>query len=167
MKLSLSADAQNQRHRRSPAIRPALEKSYARDYYLPEVLDGEVKAIYEKAMETSYSFFEAQSKKIGFGEAVYALPNAHNIELVERNDLSSFHHKAQMRLCYNAQEEIFDLTYQQVKQLREAGVANAETFLPPCSIREKLGMKPVCPEGDRFCGVKVWKLPFDDYHRVI
>ena len=104
---------------------------------------------------------------MGFGEAAYALSNAHEIELVERNDFTSFHHKAQMRLCYNAQQEIYDIVYEQVKQLRGMEVAGSEKLLPPCSVRNSLGIRPICPEGDHFCGVKVWKLDFNDYKRDI
>ncbi len=167
MKLSLSADAQNQRHRRSPAVRPALETIYARSYFIPPIIkkNPEALEVYKKSIEATYDFFEAQRAKIGFGEAVYALSNAHEIELVERNDFSSFHHKAQMRLCYNAQQEIYDIVHEQVTQLRALKVEGAEKFLPPCTVRAELGIRPICPEGDHFCGIKVWKLDFKDYKR--
>jgi len=169
MKLSLSADAQNQRHRKSPAIRPALSENYSRSFYMPSIIakNSEAKKIYEASMQKSYDFFEEQKDILGFCEAVYALPNAHEIELIERNDFTSFHHKAQMRLCYNAQEEIYDIVYEQVKQLRELKVQGAEKFLPPCSIRAEMKMHPICPEGDHYCGVKVWKLDFENYTREI
>lgn len=169
IRLSLSADAQNQRHRRSPAVRPALESIYGRRYYIPPIVAKNEKALkrYRRAMEDAYDFFEQESAALGFGEAVYALPNAHEIELAERNDFTSFHHKAQMRLCYNAQEEIFDIVYEQARQLRAMGVAGAEAFLPPCTTRFLMKIRPTCPEGDHFCGVKVWKLEFEDYKREI
>ncbi|MGB5964966.1 MAG: FAD-dependent thymidylate synthase [Sulfurimonadaceae bacterium] len=169
VKFSLSADAQNQRHRKSPAIRPALESIYERSAYTPPIIakNPEALAIYEQSIQESYDFFEAQREKLGFGEATYALSNAHEIELVERNDFTSFHHKAQMRLCYNAQEEIFDMVYDQASQLREMNVAGAEEFLPPCATRFKMKIRPTCPEGDHYCGIKVWKLEFDEYKRDI
>jgi flavin-dependent thymidylate synthase len=169
IKLSLSADAQNQRHRKSPAVRPALESTYERSFYTPPIIakNEEAHALYKRSIEASYDFFEAQREKLGFGEAAYALSNAHEIELVERNDFTSFHHKAQMRLCYNAQEEIFDIVYDQVRQLRAMNVPGAEELLPPCSTRFKMKIRPTCPEGDHFCGIKVWKLEFEDYKRDI
>jgi len=166
IKLSLSADAQNQRHRRSMAIRPKLEDIYKRDYYMPPVCN-EVEDIYKEAVEFSYDFFEEQKEVLGFSEAAYALLNAHNIEIVEHNDFASFAHKAQMRLCYNAQEEIFDIVYEQVRQLKKAGVKAAQKFLPPCAVRYQQNIKPYCPEGERFCGIKVWKKDFDEYKRLI
>ncbi len=168
-RLSLSADAQNQRHRRSPAVRPALESLYARNHYTPPIIakNPEALAIYEQAIAESYAFFESQCDAIGFGEAAYALANAHEIELVERDEFTSFHHKAQMRLCYNAQEEIFDIVHEQVKQLRAMGVPGADALLPPCATRFAMKIRPTCPEGDHFCGIKVWKLDFNDYKREI
>ena len=167
MRLSLSADAQNQRHRRSVAVRPALEKIYKKEYYVPPIIekDPELAAIYKDAIEEAYSFFEGERGIIGFGEAVYALPNAHLIEIVERNDMASFNHKAQMRLCFNAQEEIYDIVYEQSMELRKEGVANAEELLPPCALRAKNKIFPTCPEGPRFCGTKVWKIPFEELKR--
>jgi len=166
IKLSLSADAQNQRHRRSPAIRVALEDNYSRDFYIPPIIKENLLDRYEEAMEYSYNFFERQKQKITFGEAVYALANAHNIEIIQKDDFNEFTHKSQMRLCYNAQQEIFDIIYNQIVQLNKAGV-NTDKFLPPCALRYKQGIKPYCPEGDRFCGVKVWKLDFSEYKRDI
>ncbi|WP_457560780.1 FAD-dependent thymidylate synthase [Caminibacter sp.] len=169
IKLSLSADAQNQRHRRSPAIRPKLEDIYKRDFYIPPIIkkDETLLKIYKRMVEYSYEFFESEKEVLGFGEAAYALLNAHNIEIIEHNDFQEFAHKAQMRLCYNAQEEIFDIVYEQVKQLNSADVSAADKFLPPCTVRAKRGIRPICPEGERFCGVKVWKLDFDEYERLI
>ena len=169
IKFSFSADAQNQRHRRSPAIRPNLESIYKKDFYIPPIIEknDEAKKLYLKNMKLSYDFFESQKEKIGFSEAIYALPNAHNIEIIERNDFSSFHHKAQMRLCYNAQEEIYDVVYSQVSQLQNLKIKGSEYFLPPCTVRANLGIRPICPEGDHYCGIKVWKLDFKDYNRDI
>lgn len=169
IRLSLSADAQNQRHRRSPAVRPALEAIYRRSFYVPPIIakNPEALALYNASITASYDFFEAQREKIGFGEAAYALSNAHEIELAERNDFTSFHHKAQMRLCYNAQEEIFDIVYEQVRQLRMMELPGSEELLPPCATRFKMKIRPTCPEGDHFCGIKVWKLDFNDYAREI
>jgi len=169
IKLSLSADAQNQRHRRSPAVRPKLEDIYKREYYIPKIIKvkGDVLDIYKKAVDYSYDFFEKESEILGFSEAAYALLNAHNIEIIEHNDFQEFAHKAQMRLCYNAQEEIFDIVYKQVKKLKEKGVMAADKFLPPCALRYQQKIRPICPEGERFCGVKVWKMNFDEYQREI
>jgi len=169
LKLSLSADAQNQRHRRSVGLREKLEKLYTgADFYLPPIVAHTPKALslYLQLMEEIYHFFEGEIGNIGFGKAVYALPNAHLIEVVERSDFGSFIHKSQMRLCLNAQEEIFRLTFYQVEQLKKMGV-DGDLLRPPCQIRKNLGLKPYCPEGARYCGLPVWKLPLSTLPREI
>jgi thymidylate synthase ThyX len=167
IKMSFSADAQNQRHRRSVGVRPGIEKTFKKEYYLPPIIeqDDELKAIYDEAMTDAYSFFEKEAKKVGFGEAVYALPNSHMIEILERNDIASFNHKSQRRLCYNAQQELYDIVSEQVKELRRLGINGSDKLLPHCSLRSQFGIHPVCPEGHRFWGVKVWKQDFDEMKR--
>jgi thymidylate synthase ThyX len=169
IKLSLSADAQNQRHRKSPAIRPLLENGFKKEFYIPKIIKENLDAleIYEDSIEKTYKFLEEQKEKIGFSEAIYSLPNSHLIEIVERSDFSSFHHKSQMRLCFNAQEEIYDIVYQQVEKLQDLEIKGAEKLLPPCGVRAIQNIHPICPEGNRFCGVKVWKLDFSEYTRKI
>lgn len=169
IELSFSADAQNQRHRKSPAIRPAIQPDFSKRYYTPPLIAQNEKAleIYTRSHQRMYDFFKKQAKVLGFGEAIYALYNSQKIDIVEHNDFSAFHHKAQMRLCYNAQQEIFDIVYEQVKQLIKNGTKGAEKFLPPCSVRANMGIRPICPEGDKYCGVKVWKLDFSQYEREI
>jgi thymidylate synthase ThyX len=171
MRLSLSADAQNQRHRRSLGIRPKLATNFKTEAYLPEIIreSKEAERIYINSIDDSYNFFlkMRKSDSFDFGELAYALPNGHLITIVERNDWSSFAHKSQMRLCLNAQEEIFNLTFAQVKKINELGIAGNENLAPPCSLRFRDKTFPVCPEGDRFCGVKVWKIPLAQLKREI
>ncbi|MEY4504468.1 MAG: hypothetical protein RL154_762 [Pseudomonadota bacterium] len=168
IKLSLSADAQNQRHRASLATRPSLKSIYRPDFYEPPIIaeNSEISKIYQDAMALSYSFFEEEVLNVGFGEAVYALPNSHLIEIVEFNDYARFVHKSQMRLCYNAQQEIFDIVYEQIKQLKEQNI-DTSLFVPPCTIRDRSNIQPICPEGVRYCGEKVWKKDFSELIRLI
>jgi hypothetical protein len=37
----------------------------------------------------------------------------------------------------------------------------------PCGLRLRAGATPYCPEGERYCGVPVWKLSIGQYERVI
>ncbi len=168
-KLSLSADAQNQRHRRTFAVRPLLQDYFQEDFYIPPIIkeNRDILDFYINSVKKSYLFFNQGIHEIGFSEAIYALPNSHLIEIVTREDWASFHHKSQMRLCYNAQQEIFDIVYQQVKKLRDLKILGSDKFLPPCSLRAEIGNFPICPEGERFCGIKVWKLDFNNFIREI
>ena len=36
-----------------------------------------------------------------------------------------------------------------------------------CWARSQAHLSPYCPEGDRFCGVAVWKIPVENYQRLI
>ena len=40
-------------------------------------------------------------------------------------------------------------------------------LLPPCTLRHHAQVRPVCPEGDRFCGVVVWKQDATQYVRTL
>jgi hypothetical protein len=72
-----------------------------------------------------------------------------------------------MRLCYNAQEEIWQACLDEALQIRAAEPAIGRWLLPPCSVRQLAGRKPFCPEGERFCGIAVWRLQPADYRRII
>jgi hypothetical protein len=56
---------------------------------------------------------------------------------------------------------------EEASQIREVHPAIGRFLLPPCGHRELAGSKPYCPEGDRYCGIPVWKLDLDDYVRLI
>jgi thymidylate synthase ThyX len=100
-------------------------------------------------------------------DALYLLPNAFPIRFEESGDLSAFHHKWTTRLCYNAQEEIWCASLEEVRQVREVHPVLGQYLEPPCGVRLRAGEKPYCPEGDRYCGVPVWRLPMEEYERVI
>ena len=99
--------------------------------------------------------------------ALYLLPNAFPIRFEESGDLLHFHHKWTQRLCYTAQEEIWNACRQEVQQVQERFPRIGQYVRAPCWVRSMAGVKPFCPEGDRFCGVPVWKLPLEVYQRLI
>lgn len=99
--------------------------------------------------------------------AAYLLPNAFPIRFTESADLLNLHHKAEMRLCYNAQEEIWKASLDEVEQIKEVHPNLGKFLLPPCTIRMMAGTKPYCPEGKRYCGVPVWRLDTSEYSRTI
>ena len=98
---------------------------------------------------------------------MYLLPNAVAIRFTESGDLLNLRHKYAMRLCYNAQEEIWRASLDEVSQIREINTAIGKYLFPPCTSREMAETRPVCPEGERFCGIKVWRLNLKDYKRII
>jgi len=171
-RISHTADSQDQRHRMTPASRPSLlaqengEPDYATPALIAEVPDA--LQFYQESMERIWDGIAAFRGAGGSAEdALYLLPNAKRIRYTESADLLNLRHKAAMRLCYNAQEEIWRITWQEVLQIREKLPRLGAALLPPCNHRKAAGSKPICPEGARYCGVPVWKLPLEDYRRSL
>ena len=87
--------------------------------------------------------------------ALYLLPNAKSIRLVETGSLLHLLHKWTMRTCFNAQEEIYQASMDEVEQVRAVFPGLARYIGPPCHLRAGIST-PICTEGSHFCGVKVW-----------
>lgn len=160
--VSHSCDSQNQRHRTTLGFRDKIENYFydlKEKYYIPKMLDLDenLKEDYINFMEYMYDFFDKQKSKYGFNIAVYLLPNSQKVYFIEKNSMAYFPHKAQKRLCYNSQEEIFHMTKEMVVELSKFIDIWEYDVVAPCHVNEKYGIKPTCPEGTRFCGVKVWK----------
>jgi thymidylate synthase ThyX len=85
--------------------------------------------------------------------------------MISTGDLQSYQHKWRLRSCYNAQEEIFRATIEEIQQVRAIYPRLAEHLRAPCWARRRAGIKPFCPEGDRFCGLPVWTYDISQYHR--
>ncbi len=171
-KLSHTADSQDQRHRMTPASRPALTMHMTTepDYIIPKLatMDDEAERLYRLTMERTWdSIGSLLSKGVSRESASYLLPNAFPIRFTESADLLNLHHKVEMRLCYNAQEEIWKASLDEVNQIKEVHPLLGKFLLPPCTIRMMAGTKPYCPEGKRYCGVPVWRLETADYERTI
>jgi thymidylate synthase ThyX len=169
-RLSHTADSQDQRHRMTPGSRPVLlaHLDDAPDYETPELvrLDAAAERVYVEAMERSFDAAR-RLRLLGAGEewASYVLPNAVRVRFTESGDLLALHHKFAMRLCYNAQEEIWRATYDEFLQLREVHPRFGAQLGPPCLLRDRARAHPVCPEGPRFCGVVVWKQAPEEWRR--
>jgi flavin-dependent thymidylate synthase len=171
-KLSHTADSQDQRHRMTPASRPALPAylSDEPDYVVPMLVPDvpEAARLYRETMEATWEAIGAlRARGVADEYAAYLLPNAVAIRFTESADLLNLHHKFAMRLCYNAQEEIWRASLDEALQIRDVNPRIGPWLLPPCTLRHAAGVRPVCPEGDRFCGVTVWKQTADAYRRAL
>jgi thymidylate synthase ThyX len=159
-KISHTADSQDQRHRMVPGSRPLLTLADTRDpdYITPVLLtqNPRAKELYDRAMQDAWS---AKNKLLDEGVspeiALYLLPNAKSIRLVESGSLLHLLHKWTMRTCFNAQEEIYAASMDEVAQLRQVHPQLARHIGPPCHLRANI-TTPICTEGSHFCGVKVW-----------
>jgi flavin-dependent thymidylate synthase len=173
-KLSHSADSQDQRHRMTPASRPMLSRVFAGgrtpDLVIPALMREapEALAFFVERMTEVWGVIEdLRADGVSDEAALYLLPNAYPIRFEESGDLLFQHHKWTTRLCYNAQEEIWNATRDEVEQVRAVHPRLGRHLLPPCGLRAAAGRKPYCPEGPRFCGVPVWRLAPDEWVRVI
>jgi len=169
-KLSHTADSQDQRHRMTPASRPALPAylSDAPDYVVPMLVGDvpEAAALYRETMERTWQAIGTLRARGASDEyAAYLLPNAVALRFTESADLLNLHHKMAMRLCYNAQEEIWAASREEALQVREINPRIGRWLLPPCGLRYAAGAHPFCPEGERFCGDVVWKKDLTEYRR--
>ena len=171
-KLSHAADSQDQRHRMTPGSRPALATQISGDpdYITPTLVlaDEPSRRLYDESMARTWEGI-GRLKRMGVSdeEANYLLPNAVAVRFTESADLLNLLHKHHMRLCYNAQEEIWRASIDEAQQVREVHPRLGRFLLPPCTPRHMAGAKPICPEGDRYCGVKVWQLDLSEYQRLI
>jgi len=173
-RLSHTADSQDQRHRMTPGSRPSLASTFAGgttpDVVLPALLRAAPKALDLFLAEMTRVWADIERLR-GLGVpdewALYLLPNAYPIRFDESGDYLFQHHKWTTRLCYNAQEEIWNATRDEVAQVAEVHPRLGRWLLPPCGIRAAADRKPYCPEGPRFCGVPVWRLEPEAWSRVI
>jgi thymidylate synthase ThyX len=169
-KISHTADSQDQRHRMVPGSRPILTLADTRsaDYITPMLIRDNPRAlaIYQQAMEEAWvAKNELLDRGVAPEFALYALPNAKAIRLYESGSLLHLLHKWTMRTCFNAQEEIYQSSIEEVEQVRKAFPELARYIGPPCYLRAGIST-PICTEGSHFCGVKVW-LDFPNIQRRI
>lgn len=160
-KLSHTADSQDQRHRMVPGSRPllALTDTALPDYVVPPLIAANARAheVYARQMERTWA---AKNRLLDMGvplsSALYLLPNAKALRFHESGSLLYLAHKWTMRTCFNAQEEIWRASMQELEQVRAVHPALARHMGPPCVLRAGR-VTPTCTEGEHFCGVPVWR----------
>lgn len=171
-KISHTADSQDQRHRMVPGSRPVLISQYSGkpDYITPAIIKKypTLLTAYSEKMEEIFKRVKKFAENVSNSETVtYLLPNAFPVRFYETGNLLNLHHKWKSRLCYNAQEEIFQSSVEEVQDLTKIHPNIGQWLRAPCWIRLKGEIKPYCPEGDKYCGVQVWKNDSIDYSRTI
>ncbi len=159
-KLSHTADSQDQRHRMVPASRPLMTfaDTTAPDVVTPRLIrqNPRAQAVYERAIAASWA---AKNRLLALGVpleyALYLLPNAKALRLVESGSFLALQHKWTLRTCFNAQEEIYLASMDEIAQVRAVHPRLGKFLGPPCVLRNKVA-SPRCTEGSHFCGVPVW-----------
>src|SRR5262245_14456359 len=169
-KLSHTADSQDQRHRMVPASRPLMTLTDTRrpDYVLPPLVarNPAARAVYEEAMDRAWAAKNRLREwDVPLEKALYLLPNAKALRFHETGSLLYLGHKWVMRTCFNAQEEIYRASMEELEQVRARHPRLARHMGPPCVLRAGR-VTPTCTEGEHFCGVPVWR-SFPDVERPI
>ena len=162
-RISGAEDAQNQRHRGTLGSRPILMAHLRRepDVIVPHAIarNPDARAEYDATVAALWAAINTL-RDMGTGPEplLYLLPNAHRVRFYESGTLLNYYWKWVKRLCYDAQREIFDTARQEVAQVREVLPAIGHHVAgPPCVMRSRSGAKPFCPEGERYCGIPVWR----------
>jgi thymidylate synthase ThyX len=160
-RISHTADSQDQRHRTVPASRPLMTLTDTRkpDYVTPPLVaaNREALEVYEEAMGRAW---KAKNRLLEMGvpleQALYLLPNAKALRFHESGNLLYLAHKWVMRTCFNAQEEIYHASMDELEQVRAVHPRLMRHMGPPCVLRDGR-ITPRCTEGEHFCGVPVWR----------
>jgi thymidylate synthase ThyX len=160
-RLSHTADSQDQRHRMVPGSRPLMTFADTRqpDVVMPRLIAANpaARAEYDRAIGRAW---EAKNRLLDLGVpleyALYVLPNAKVIRFIESGPLIALLHKWTMRTCFNAQEEIYLASMEELEQVRAVHPRLMQFVGPPCVVRNGL-ISPRCTEGTKFCGVPVWR----------
>ncbi len=160
-RLSHTADSQDQRHRMVPASRPLMSfvDTAEPDFVTPRLIaaNPEATEAYSRAMRAAW---DAKNRLLALGVplefAMYVLPNAKTLRMVESGSLLALMHKWLMRTCFNAQEEIYLASMDELDAVRLLHPRLARFIGPPCVVRNGL-IAPRCTEGTHFCGIPVWR----------
>lgn len=160
-RISHTADSQDQRHRMVPAARPIISTHYSGepDFITPALIrqSPDALSVYQAIMEKTFATIN-HLLEMGIPPefALYRLPNAFPVRFVESGSLLFLHHKYRMRLCYNAQEEIWQASTQEAQQISRIHPQIGRWLLAPCGLRQSAHTTPFCPEGERYCGQHPW-----------
>jgi len=162
-RISGAEDAQNQRHRGTLSSSPLLLAHQRRepDVMVPWAIQRTPEALREYH-ETVSALWTAKNALLDAGVdpqwSLYLLPNSHRVRFYETGTLLNYYWKWVKRLCYDAQREIFSTALEEVAQVREQfPIVGRYVDGPPCVMRSRAGSMPTCPEGERFCGIPVWR----------
>ncbi len=162
-RISGAEDAQNQRHRGTISSGPVLTAHLRQepDVIIPADI-ARVPAALDEYLATIQALWDAKNRLLDAGvpaeQVLYLLPNSHRVRFYESGTLLTYFWKWVKRLCYNAQREIFETARQETEQVARVlpGIGHY-VARPPCVLRSEAGRRPACPEGERYCGIPVWR----------
>jgi thymidylate synthase ThyX len=145
VELSTMTMGQDQRHRTISRGKPQITG----DFYLPPLL--QIAGLQDKAEKFRKKWIDL--KTLGVGVMQFVVPYGAMVKYQKRSNINALLHEQAKRLCWCAQEEIYNLNIQLARQLQERCYHDlAYCIAPPC----KYGK---CIEGARSCGrdLTVWQ----------
>ncbi len=162
-RISGAEEAQNQRHRGTLSSSPVLTAHLRQepDVIVPYDVTRVPEAL-EEYHATVAALWDAKNRLLDAGvpseKVLYLLPNSHHVRFYETGTLMNYYWKWIKRLCFDAQREIFETARQETAQVADA-LPEIGRYVnrPPCVVRSEAGQSPKCPEGERYCGVPVWR----------
>lgn len=167
---SFICDSQAQRHRTSQrsSTRLATLIFGNNDYTTPTLIEhAEFSKPYHQIIKSNMKVIKQLLADESPELVAYLLPHAYNTRVRETTSLLDLIHKHKMRLCYNSQEEFWSSCLREKELITQASADAGDLLQPPCVFNDRAEVRPKCPEGDRFCGITVWKQPAEDWERVI
>jgi thymidylate synthase ThyX len=168
--LSHTANYQLQRHRALNHTTPLLLTipQSENDYVIPTILNSNPEALayyLETLASHSKKLNELQEKGVSLENLQYLLPNAVRIRKSVSGPFGAWYHFLKTRNCFNAQEEINVIASSLTNQIINIDplLTPYLEHLVPCGLRKQSGQTPFCPEGSRYCGVRIWDLTVNDF----
>ena len=148
IEVSLATYAQDQRHRTIKRSTPKITNNF----YLPPILQE--LNLKDMALEYSNEYLKL-SKKLPKTLALAIAPYGIMVKYRKVGDLNAIIHEQEKRLCWTAQEEIYNISRQLHDKLIEKGEEKIANLLCPACYKTK------CIEGQRYCGRDLNKLKID------
>ncbi len=168
--LSHVANEQFHRHRafnHTEQIQLAIPKNDY-DIIVPTILEKNPKAreLYLSLQNNHNKVLqELYDQGVPMDKLQYLFTNATRVRKSVDAPLGAIYHFIKLRTCLTAQEEIYHLAVSLTKQIRDLDPAIAKYFEhpSPCGVRKQAKKMPFCPEGERFCGVRIWDVNIEDF----
>ena len=172
-RISHTADSQDQRHRTIPASRsltPFVDTKMP-DYIVPEIIkrNKESFKIFGKWMDRIWDIKNGLlNDGVPIDHASYLLPNARIVRFEETGSLLNLWYKFTNRSCLRAEEEIWQVTMDEIEQVKEVNPSLGKYLGPPCFVRkmahlnkpvsEDVGKVKYCNQGKLYCRQPVWNI---------
>ena len=145
VEVSIATFSQDQRHRTIKRGIPTLTGNF----YLPPILqEMKLEEVAKDYMKKYFNIIKNIDKTLSIALAPYGLM----VKYKKFGDINSILHEQEKRLCWAAQEEIYNISRKLHDKLLENNEDDlVESFCPSC-------YKKGCIEGPRYCGRDVSKI---------